>query len=253
MVKKLLTLLGALMALVGLSGCLEMESTISVNKDGSGQLSERVVMSAQMMAMMNMGATEDGADPLAQYSEESLKKKAASYGEGVEFVEVKKEEKDGSMIVTSVYKFADISNLKFNPGSMLSKEEELAEKELQMFSFEDGVLSIALPDPSKEGLGFGEDEMSEEEMAMAAPMFAGLKVSVTVVFPEGIEATNATYRKDDTVTLMAVDFDKLMGNEGGFAAMNKLKADSREDFEKAVKELDGVDMESQEKVTVTLK
>ena len=255
MFKKLLTLVGAMMALVGLSGCLEIESTISVNKDGSGQLSERTVLGAQMIAMMNMGGGEDGKDPFAQYSEESLKEKAASYGEGVEFVEVKKEEKDGSVIFTSVFKFADISKFKFTPGSAMPNNDKPKGEELQMFSFDDGVLTISVPDPSKEemGMGLGKEDMSEEEMAMAAPMFAGLKIAAKLVFEGGIEATNATYVEGNTVTLMSMDFDELVKNEGGFAATKKLQADSREAFAAAVEELDGVEIESKEKVTVTLK
>ena len=253
MFKKLLTLVGAIVALVGLSGCLEMESTIAVNKDGSGLLTEKVVLGAQLIAMMNMGANEEGDNPLGKFDEENLKKKAASYGEGVEFVEAKKEEKDGKMTFIAVYKFADISNLKFAPGGMMADEEDLEAEKLAMFSFKDGVLTMTVPDPSEEGLGLGEGEMSEEEMAMAAPMFAGLKMSAKLVFEGGIESTDATYTEGNTVTLMSLDFDELLKNEGGFGAIQKLEAESREDFAATVKELNGVEMESKEKVTVTLK
>ncbi|MGJ8726566.1 MAG: hypothetical protein ACSHYB_18625 [Roseibacillus sp.] len=255
MFKKVLALVGAMMALIGLSGCLEMESTISVNKDGSGLLTEKVVMGAQMVAMMGMGATEGGEDPLAKFSEKSLKAKAAKYGEGVEFVEVTKEEKDGGVSFTTVFKFADISTLKFTPGAMMADEEDLddEEEDLKMFSFNDGVLTITTPDPSEEGLGLGDDDMSEEEMAMAAPMFAGFKMSAKMVFEGGIDSTNATYHEGNTINLMSMNFDEMMKNEGGFAAMKKLDVESREAFTAAVKELDGIEMESKEKVTVKLK
>ena len=69
--RKHFALVGAMMALVGLSGCLEMESTITVNKDGSGQLSEKIVFERhRSWRMMNMGGGADGEDPMAKFSEE---------------------------------------------------------------------------------------------------------------------------------------------------------------------------------------
>ena len=81
-----------------------------------------------------------------------------------------------------------------------------------------------------------------EELAMAAPMFAGFKMSAKMVFPEGALRIHQCdlSRMDDTVTLMSMDFDKMMENEGGIkASLKKLEADSREDFAAVVKELDG--------------
>lgn len=253
MLKKLLALVGAMSALLGLSGCLELESTISVNKDGSGTLTEKAVMGAQMVAMMNMGAAQGGEDPLANFSEESLKKKAATYGEGVEFAGVKKEEKDGGLTVTATFKIADISKFKFSPGSLMADGEDIEEEAVEMFAMKDGVLTIMVPDPSEEELAFGDEEMSEEEMMMAAPMMAGFKMSATLVCEGGIESTNATYHEDNSVVLMSMNFDELMKNEGGLAVMKNLKAESREEFAKKVEGIKGLQMESQEKVTVELK
>ncbi|GHC65336.1 hypothetical protein GCM10007100_36360 [Roseibacillus persicicus] len=249
-----MALLGAMVALVGLSGCLEMESTISVKKDGSGTLTEKATFGAQMAAMMKMGAGQEGGeDPFADFSEEKLKEKAAQYGEGVEFVSVSKEDKDGGIVITSIYKFSDINKVTYNPNGMMDDEEVVPDEELKMFSFKDGELTVTFPNPAEEDFSFGDDEMGEEEMMMAAPMMAGLKITSKLEFEGGIETTNATYRDGNTVTLMSMNFDELMKNEGGLKVMSNLKKGSREDFAKAVKEIKGFEMESQEKVKVKLK
>lgn len=256
MFKKLMALAGAMLALVGLSGCLEMESVISLKKDGSGTMTETVSIGAQMAGMMQMGGGAEGAeDPFADFGEDAAKEKAKTYGEGVEFVSSKKEEKDGGFTFTTVYKFADINTVVYEPGQMMNngEDEETDEEPVKMFSYKDGVLTIEVPDPSGEDFAMGDEEMGEEEMAMMAPMMAGMKVTAKLVVEDGIAETNATFRDGDAITLMAMNFDELLKNEGGLGAMKKLDVEDRAAFTKAVGELKGFDMESKEKVSVKLK
>lgn len=258
MFKKLMALAGAMLALVGLSGCLEMESVIALKKDGSGTMTETVSIGAQMAGMMQMGGGGEGAeDPFADFGEDAAKEKAKTYGEGVEFVSTKKEEKDGGLTFTTVYKFADINTVVYEPGQMMNnseeEEEETEEEPVKMFSYKDGVLTIEVPDPSQEDFAMGDEEMGEEEMAMMAPMMAGMKVTAKLVVEGGIAETNATFRDGDAITLMAMNFDELLKNEGGLGAMKKLDVEDRAAFAKAVSELKGFDMESKEKVSVKLK
>lgn len=258
MLKKLMVLAGAMLALVGLSGCLEMESVISLKKDGSGTITEKVSIGAQMAGMMKMGGGGEGEeDPFADFGEDAGKEKAKTYGEGVEFVSSNKEEKDGGLVFTTVYKFADINTVTYEPGQMMNdgeeEGEEAAEEPVKMFSYKDGVLTIEVPDPAGEDFAMGDDEMGEEEMAMMAPMMAGMKISAKLVVEGGIAETNATYHEGDSITLMAMNFDELLKNEGGLGVMKKLDVEDRAAFTKVVGEVKGFDMESKEKVSVKLK
>ncbi|MBK1835263.1 hypothetical protein [Roseibacillus ishigakijimensis] len=251
MLKKLIALAGALLALVGLSGCLEMDISVNLKKDGSGTLVETMTFNAQTAAMMKMGAAEGAEDPFAEFNEEELKKKAAEYGEGVEFVGVEKSENaDGSLSFKSTYKFADVDDLNYDPGKAMGDESE--GNPMADFSFEDGVLTIVTPDPSKEEMAMAGD-MSDEEMAMMAPMMAGLKMSFKIVAEGGIAKTNALHHEGDTVTVMAFDFDEIQKNEGGMKALNSLEAENRAKFTKKAAEIKGFKVESQEKVTIKLK
>lgn len=257
MIKKALTFMGAMLALLTFSGCLEMESTISVKKDGSGTLTEKISMGAQMVSMMKMGAAQGEEDPFAQFSEEALKEKSSVFGEGVTFSSVTKEEKDGGIIFTVVYDFKDISTVVYEPGALMNdiaEEEGDEEEEPELkFGFEDGVLTIMTPEPDSSDFALGDDEMSEEEMLMMAPLMAGLQMSVKLHFADGIESSDATYTEGNEVTLMSVDFDDLMKNEGGLEAMKKLQVEGREEFAKAVQEVQGIKMEHRAKSTVKLK
>ncbi len=81
----------ALIALV-LPGCLQSETTIHLNKDGSGTLVEQTTLGAQMMAMLDQMAAiggDEGKDPMAEmFSAEKAKAKAATLGDGVTFEKV---------------------------------------------------------------------------------------------------------------------------------------------------------------------
>ena len=245
-----------MLVLFSLSSCFEIESTISVKKDGSGTVSEQVVLGAQMLAMMKMGAQEGAEDPLASFNEEALKAKAAEYGKGVEFVSVKNEEKEGRMFITALYKFDDISTLEYKPGAIMGDGSEPEEEDKEPtigFDFKDGTLTVMVPEPDADDFALGDAEMSEEEMMMAAPMMAGMKISAKLVFEGGIESTNATYQDENTVILMSMDMDELLKNEGGLKAVKTLQVENRADFGKAVAKIKGIEMEHQEKVTVKLK
>lgn len=255
MLKKAVALMGAMLALVGLSSCLEMETVVSVKKDGSGTITENVKIGAQMAGMMAMGA-EEGADPLdEQFGEEALKENAKKYGEGVELLSSERGKDDsGKITVQAVYKFADVNKVKLSFGGMMNDEESVEEEEdAPKLSMKDGVLTIGVPAPDGSDMGFGDEDMTDEQMAMMAPMMAGMKVSMIIKGENGIAETNATYHEGDSVTLFAMEMDEVLKNEGGLKAMKKLEVEGREEFGKAVKEVKGVDIESKETVTIKLK
>jgi hypothetical protein len=172
-------------------------------------------------------------------------------GEGVEFVSAKELKfDDGRMGVLATYKFADVSKITVSPGSGgpgdEGGEEEVNKDEQIQFAFAKGdkpVLTVKMP--KKEEMKkdeAGEPAAAEEEgepadagegaaeMAMMAQMFQGMKIGMTVEVDGKVTETTATNRKDSTVTLMEIDFGKMMANPD-FA--KKMKSpDQMEDFAK---------------------
>jgi hypothetical protein len=245
--------LAALVATLLLPSCFEAHNAVKVNKDGSGTVENKIIMSAQMAGMMNAAAAQEGGDapknPLLD--EEKLKAEAKKMGEGVEFVSAKELKfDDGRMGVLATYKFADVSKITVSPGSGgpgdEGGEEEVNKDEQIQFAFAKGdkpVLTVKMP--KKEEMKkdeAGEPAAAEEEgepadagegaaeMAMMAQMFQGMKIGMTVEVDGKVTETTATNRKDSTVTLMEIDFGKMMANPD-FA--KKMKSpDQMEDFAK---------------------
>ena len=250
----MIALIGAMIALVTLSGCIEIESVISLKKDGSGTLTETLNMGAQAAAMMKVRSAEGAGGLLARFDEKSLKERVKTMGEGVELVGVEIiEGTDGSLSLVTTYKFSDISNLIYDPKSVLEKDEiPMSEKE-KMFSFKDGELTIAIPNPNEDSFALGNQGLAEEELAMMAPMLTGTKGTVKIVSEGGIESTNATFHEGNTITLVSMDFDEIMKNEEGLKALTQLQGETREEFAQAVARVKGMDVETKAEVKIKLK
>ncbi len=150
-IRKALRALGILAALA-LPSCLQNETTITLNKDGSGTVVEETILGAQMLAMMTQFAEPGGPDPLADmFSEDKAKAKTAKMGEGVEYVKTEMIDQDGKKGARVTYKFADINKIKISPSEAVedmgdqgpAPEEKKSEKdETVKFAYADGKLKI---------------------------------------------------------------------------------------------------------------
>ncbi|MEN8772042.1 MAG: hypothetical protein ABF379_17410 [Akkermansiaceae bacterium] len=267
MKKTLLTLIGAAIALV-LPSCLEYETKITLNKDGSGTITEEMVLGAQAIGMMEMAAAQggDNGNPLADMKDEAkLKEKATTYGEGVTFFkseDIKRD--DGSKGVRVTYKFTDINKVTMNPSSGIgelsnmkpgSKKVEPAGEEAS-FKFADGVLTINLPQPEA-----GEETAEEEphtgnpnnpNAAMMAGMMKGMKISAKIVIADGIAETNATHKDGNTITMVEMNMDEIMKNPGAMGSLMGA-GENPGAAAKAMQKIEGVKTETKEKVTVKIK
>ncbi len=261
--RKFLTSIGAVAVTLLLSSCFELGAVLVINKDGSGVVEESMLMSAQMKAMM--GSAPKGAEGGGEMNmnllttKEKATEKATKMGEGVtvkSYEEIKSP--DGREGVKITYAFKDVNKLKYEPGDM--KEE----KKDQSFAFSDGTLTITQKHDKKEAKPEAKDdaapkptaEQMEQQMAMMKPMMAGMKMSFKVKAANGIASTDATNVDGNTVTLMDINFDKVLATPDGmkkFAATADNKDMSPADAAEALKGVDGVKIEAKEKVTVKLK
>lgn len=74
-----------LLAALALPSCLQNETTVTLNKDGSGTVVEETFLGAKMLEMMTQFAQPGAPDPVAEmFSEDKAKAKIAKMGEGVE-------------------------------------------------------------------------------------------------------------------------------------------------------------------------
>lgn len=268
--KKMLHSVSVLFVSMLLSSCFEMSSVVTVNKDGSGTVEETTLVSAQIKAMMgSMGNApkEEGSSGQMKMdilpTKEKATLKAAKMGEGVTLKsqeEVKSP--DGREGVKVVYAFKDVTKLKYEPGDMKDKAE--GGKESITFGFSGDTLTINLPHDSKASEAAKEAPKAaaqmpkdiEAQMAMMKPMFAGMRMSFKVKGGSGIASTDASHLEGDSITIMEMNFDKLLEKPEGmkkFAEMSENKDMSPTEAAEVFKGLDGIKIETKEKVTVKLK
>lgn len=260
--KKLLLLAVLIFAL---TGCFNVDSVIKLNKDGSGELVQKILFKKsavqQMKAMAQMNG-ENPQDPTA-YDVEKLKAAAAELGTGVTY-KTSKQLDDGEYLGYQVtYKFANIATIKMqnNPMAGVLEAEEAKtpeaeeEKEYMKFSYKKGQLNIKMYDAS-EGYGYGDDEgeeaeedmgatpeIGEAQLAMMKQMFGGMKMSLKIEMPSKVKKSSASYAKNNVVTLFEMDFDKLIENPDAIKNLHKINPQSPEDAQKALAKLPGVKAE----------
>jgi hypothetical protein len=263
---RLIAVMAGLGILAVLSGCIEVNQTVTVKKDGSGTISDETVMGAQMVAMMagfGGGGAPGAPDPMAKmYDEAQYKAKAANYGEGVEYVKLEKVERNGGKGVKVHYKFADINKLSFEPGggmddmagSLPGAGAAKPKKAPWKIAFADGKLTITAPD-APEGIekpdvpeGAGEGMPPE-----AAAMFAGMRMTAALVIEPGIAKTNATHVEGNKITLMDIKMDEVLQNPEAMKAMQGVDMKDRKAMEEALKDVKGVKVETQKTIEVLMK
>lgn len=258
-----------MLTLFGLCSCFQVESTITLKKDGSGTITEELLLGDQMVQMMQMTmaqAAQNGQkveDPLAKMMDETkAKARAKEMGEGVEFVSIEKIEAAGKLGMKTTFKFSDINKLRYsNSGAMGMNDMPGAKKEnpnknAPIFKYADGKLTIAQKHPKEgndAGADAGDEDMNDQEKAMMEGMKDSLKdmrMTMKMKFEPGIAETNATHVDGNTITLADIQFGKLLANP------EKMKAMQSGDFEKmkkALKDTEGIKFEIKENVEVKLK
>lgn len=256
----------SLAALLILPGCLDSETTVNVNKDGSGTVVQETILGAQMMAMFGqLGALggEDATDPLDEmFSPDNAQKTAASMGEGVTFDKIERIERGAARGARVTYRFEDVNKLKLNPaGGLEGMAPEVGEQaeaaDPITFTFADGKLTIHQPQNLDEegGIIDGLPEMPEDGedpqmKAMMEQMMAEMKVAVRVTVAPGIKQTNATHREGNTVTLMEMQFGELLKQEGALEKLSTLNPKDKEAAKAAIKGIKGIKVDLNEVIEI---
>jgi hypothetical protein len=266
--KPILRALFVVAATVGLSACLEVKSVITVNKDGTATIEETALVSAQVKALMgSLGgqpAAEGQPNPAAGLKDmvpdrAKAEERAKELGEGVTLKSHQEiTTPDGKSGVKAVYTVADIGKVKYN--AFNSKGKDGGASKPMTFTMQGDTLTAFNPDDEKKDKpDANAPKVPKEEMqaqlAMMKPMFAGMRMTMQIKGGAGIASSDATHVEGDTVTLMDVQFDKLMDKPEVFgqvmdsADKNLTQAEAAEMF----KGVDGIKVEGKKSVTIKLK
>lgn len=271
--KKSLNLLGAALLALFTSSCLEHSSTIRLNKDGSGTITEETVFSAEASAMM---AAQGGAGP--NFADAKKADAAAGkMGAGVTVEKVEKIDKDGRIGGRVVYKFKDINTVKYAfgdtmtdsakdmgppgaPGDAPDAPGEEPKTAPMTFKYEGGVLTLTNPDAkgpagAAEGEKPAAGELDPQALAMMQGMFKDMKMSLKVEISDGIAETNAAHVDGNTITLAEMAFGKLLADPENLKKLSAMQMQEAGPAEVAAafKGVDGIKIETKDEVTVKVK
>lgn len=250
--------------LLFLSGCLQSHRTIHLNKDGSGTIEEKVLLSASMGSMMGQ--------QMSFYNPEKLKTKASKIGEGVQYIsskEITKNEMKGYIVE---YSFTDISKIKLADDAaenLMNTDLKNDDSDFITFQFQKGKeaeLKVIMPEKeklSKEELAAEEveyeeePEVSEEEqqqaMEMAKQLYADMEISTRIIFDGEITETDAVHKTNKEVILEEIIFADLPQDEKMMELMNSTKEMDTAAIEKLMKDYPGIKIENKEEIMIKFK
>lgn len=252
------SLLALVLLTIGLAGCFQDEIVIKVRPDGSGTIEQAFVLTqAAVEQMRQMQAGFDPDTPFSVLDEDELREKAAEFGEGVRFVSAEPLETAGGEGYRAVFAFDDVTALNVQPGNndgpSLGGE---GTQEGVRFAFEPGSparLRILVP---QEGDTASETPPAPADSAQVAgavemmrAILDGLHVRL-IVEPQGtIAETDAAFHDDGQIVLTDVSGDALLADREVLEhlAVNPNSGQARS----LIAELPGVQVETQEAVTVT--
>lgn len=266
------------------AGCLQIEKVVSVKPDGSGTITEKLIMPqaiiAQMKQMMEGFAKGFGGDapgkdapakPFDLMDEAKLREEAGKMGEGVTYVSAKKIKSDKGEGYIATYTFTDINKVKLdqNPGSAMPTPKDApappeadSKPEIITFQFTKGKPSQLIISSPEFNPGASEsaekpkadepENAAAEQMAMTMmqQMFKDMKVTVAVEFVGKIVKTDADNVAGNRVTLMEMDFNKLLANPEKFKQVSKAQPKTLEETKKLMKGVEGIKFESKPKTTI---
>jgi len=270
--KGLIRVAGFVVLLFTMAGCLEVSTVVSVKPDGTGTVAERILMSKASFGQMN-SLTEGGKKgPAGQMPDKAaLEKKSLEIGEGVRFISVRPVVTKTHEGYEALYAFRDINLLQLNrnPDSGVSADSASGDqapkkkKQYVHFTFKEGTPSrlVIVMDQEKEAGSFSSSaaakpQQNAEQLKMVTSIMKqflkGMRVFMAVDIDGTILGTNATHRKEKRITLIDVDFDKLLANPKQFASFTALGSDpSSKEMQKIFKNIPGIKLETQKEVELS--
>ena len=256
-----------------LAGCLQVETKINVEKDGSGTINEKVLLSRTFVNMMKEFAQafqdSTSTEEFSLFKEDEIKADAKDYGEDVKYVSHELISDDNWEGFEVVYSFNDITKIKIqpDPGSKVGMGDEegaaTAEEEYYFFKFNKGDVSeliidrpqIELNSESEENKDTVEaSEQNDEEMGEEfLKMMEGMKINIAVQVDGKIASTNASYVDGSNITLFQMDFGEMMKDKESFKEFKNKEPKNIEEMKEFLEKFPGMKIEIEKPISVKFK
>lgn len=257
------------------AGCIDVEKVITVNSDGSGTVTETVVLAKAAIASLKEASAqvaknrpgkakgEPAARPFKLVDEQKLREAAGRMGDGVTLISTKAVTHANGEGYTAVYAFHDIRTLKLDQNPLDSMievnvgEERVETPENITFDFVKGaparlvVKSAPSGPPVNEGPAAAPagrpDEMGGQ---MLQQILKDMRVAISVRIAGTITDTDAEYHDDARVTLIDIDFNKVLADREKMKALLKANPDTFEKAKTLVRGIEGLKIETKSAVTI---
>lgn len=270
--KKVKFILAGFVIVIALTGCLQVDTKVNLNQDGSGTIEETVIMKTEFLNMIReFVAAFDSAksEEFNMFNEDRLKTRVSDFGEGVKYVSGEKFSIPGYEGFKALYSFTDINKIRINPSpedkvpfgeDADESDETFANNDFFIFKFSKGnpaTLVVEFPKPenenednSEETYEYEDSTFYDQEMDKLTDVFNGLKISTILNFNNNIKETDASFVEGNTVTLLQVDFSEITKNKEVMKNLEKKKPETMEEFKEAVGNLEGIKIEFKDKITI---
>ncbi len=271
--KKIRKLFVFIVLALPLSGCLQIDTTIHVNKDGSGTISEKVLFSKSFVDMIR-GFSESfqdsaGSEEFTMFKEEDIFNDAQEYGENVKYVSHELVSEENWEGYKAVFSFDDITRVKLSPDPDSkvdlgdgSPQGETGGSDFYYFRFVKGntpELIIERPDEEfsqeeseseETNETTGEEQDSNEMNDQIVKMMEGMKINMGIEVDGKITGSNATYVEGSKVTLFQMDLAEMMKNKEGFDEFRKNEPQNIDQMKKYLEKLPGIKIEFEKPVSI---
>ncbi len=240
------------------SACLDVETHIKLNYDGSGTIEQTVMMQDEFIGFLsstNAVNDHNGTDFIFT-TEEDIKNASFNFGNNVEFMSLEEVSMNNFTGYKAVYKFADVNDIGINqnPGEAITvnaNQQKPPLDELIKFNYKKGHLEIYFPDekdflPGETGNTTKSNELDmddQESLEMIKQLYENMKLGIYISFNGKIKKTNANYKFGNTITLMELEFDKFMSDFSILEKLNNENIESIEQMKKIVSEIPGIKVE----------
>ncbi len=258
---------------LAVAGCMEIETVVRVNPDGSGTITERIVMSNEIVEMMKGMAPEGQSAEL--FNEQELRDAAPGYGEGVSYVSAENVESEFGSGYEVRYAFADVNRIRVGqdpgdkmPGDETMEGEETADEgDFTTFTMrpgspaelvihwpvdedETGSLTATETASTSETSAEQTTEQQEAAMEMMKMAFQDMRMSLHVEVAGQVVDSNATHLDGNRVTLVDIAFAEFLESEEVMQAMASNDDQSVADMKEMMALIPGLKMEIEPEVSV---
>ncbi len=256
-------------------GCIQDEKVVKLKPDGSGTFEETFVIGVQALAQIkqlsegfgalgkNFGKAGGASSAFKVLDEGKLRDAAEKLGDGVKFVSAKAVTSEAGEGYSVIYSFSDINKLRLDqnpadnlPAAASALQMTKGKKESIKFDFKKGapaLLTVKMPAPKDSDLKdrpqipSGQGDMAA---TMMQQMFKDMKVSVAIEVQGRISESNAEFQDASRVTLVEMDFNKVLSDPEKFKSLLAAQPKTIEEAKALVKGVDGMKAETQPTVSV---